>query len=66
MESRDAWLHRQVLLRIIFLGLVIVIAAKPNGRRVSGEDTDAQAILKLGRGIMTFKLSKMVEFLFEM
>ena len=44
MESRDAWLHRQVLLRIIFLGLVIVIAAQPNGRRVSGEDTDAQAI----------------------
>ena len=47
MKSRKTWLHRQVLLGIILQGSVIVIAAQPKGRRVSGEDTDAQANLDL-------------------
>ena len=53
MKSRRMWLHRQVLLGIILRGLAIGTAAPPCGRRVSGEDTDAQAILNLGRAIVS-------------
>jgi hypothetical protein len=55
------WLHRQVILGIILSGLVIVIAAQPYGRRVSGEDTDAQAILNLGCRIeiVKFRIHKL-------
>jgi hypothetical protein len=43
----DTWLHRPFLLGIISSGLVIDTAAQPKGRRVSGEDTDAQIDLAL-------------------
>ena len=48
-------MHRKVLLGIILRGLVIGAAAPSYGRRVSGEDTDAQAILNLGRAIVNHK-----------
>jgi hypothetical protein len=43
----DTWLHRPFLLGIISSGLVIDTAAQPKGRRVSGEDTDAQIDIAL-------------------
>ena len=57
---RKRWLHRQVLLGIIFQSLAIAITAQLYGRRVSGEDTGAQIDLNHDQGkiLLYYRLTK--------